>query len=220
MPLEKSLEYEVTPVPLSLFNNKDQKMNKANKAGFSKTSLKKLTQPLDLTSQSCSSLAVDGGWLLYMTKWEQCQTWKETANSHLRYMQNLGRRWKITVVFDGYNSSPKDHDHIRHTKNACCDIQIRPDMKSLTPKAKFLDNTHNKRALIHLLASTFQEHHIAVEQCDNDADTSIVRAALAAATDGSVEVGKTSYSCYFIYINCSFVVNILVYFEIQKNMEY
>ncbi len=34
------------------------------------------------------------------------------------------------------------------------------------------------------------KHQIAVEQCDNDADTSIVRAAMAAATDDSVEVSK------------------------------
>ena len=36
MTVETSLEYELTPVPLSLFSNKAQKMNKANKAGFSK----------------------------------------------------------------------------------------------------------------------------------------------------------------------------------------
>ena len=36
----------------------------------------------------------------------------------------------------------------------------------------------------------FRKRQITVEQCDNDADTSIVRAALDAATDGSVEVSK------------------------------
>ena len=56
MTVETSLEYELTPFPLSLFSNKDQKMNKANKAGFAKTSLKKLTDPLDLTNQPCSTL--------------------------------------------------------------------------------------------------------------------------------------------------------------------
>ncbi|KAI4802962.1 hypothetical protein KUCAC02_006527 [Chaenocephalus aceratus] len=71
MTVETSLAYELTPFPLSLFSNTDQKMNKANKAGFSKTSLKELTDPLDLTNQSCSTLVVDGGWLLYMVKWEQ-----------------------------------------------------------------------------------------------------------------------------------------------------
>jgi len=32
MTVETSLKYELTPAPLSLFSNKDQKMNKANKA--------------------------------------------------------------------------------------------------------------------------------------------------------------------------------------------
>ena len=121
MTVETSLEYELTPFPLSLFSNKDQKMNKPNNAGFSKTSLKKLTQPLDLTDQPCSSLVVDGGWLLYMVKWEQGQTWQEIAD----YVQCLGSRsQKTIVVFDGYSSSPKDHDHIRRTKNSCCNLQI------------------------------------------------------------------------------------------------
>ena len=196
MTVETSLGYELTPFPLSLFSNKDQKMNKANKAGFSKTSLKELTDPLDLTDQACSSLVVDGGWLLYMVKWEQGQTWQEIANSYLSYVLCLGSRsQKITVVFDGYSSSPKDHDHIRRTYNSCCDLHIKPDMIHVTPRAKFMDNTHNKSELIHLLSSTFRKRQITVEQTDNDADTSIVRAALNAATDGSVEVSKILCRC-------------------------
>ena len=69
--VETSLEYELTPFPLSLFSNKDQKMNKVRKASFSNTSLKRLTDPLDLTDQPCSSLVVDGAWLLYMVKWKE-----------------------------------------------------------------------------------------------------------------------------------------------------
>ena len=119
MTIEASLEYELTPLPLSLFSNKDHKMNKANKTIFSNTSLKVLTDPLDLTNQPCSSLVVDGGWLLYMVKWEQGHTWQEIADSYLSYVQYLGRySQKITMVFDGYSSSPKDHDHIRCTKNS------------------------------------------------------------------------------------------------------
>ena len=63
-------------------------------------------------------------------------------------------------------------------------------MIHLTPREKFMDNTHNKSELIHLISSTLQKHQIAVEQCDNDAATSIVRVSMAAATDGSVEVSK------------------------------
>ena len=156
MTVETSLHYELTPFPLSLFSNKDQKMSKANKADFSKTSLKALTDPLDLTNQPCSTLVIDGGWLLYVVTWEQQQTWQEIANSYLNYVHHLGRcSQKIIVVFDGYSKSPKDHDHIQRTKNSCCDLKIRPDMVHWTPRAQFLDNTPNKRQLIHLLSSTF-----------------------------------------------------------------
>lgn len=111
MTLETSLQYELTPFPLSLFSNKNQKMNKANMAGCSKTSLKDLTDPLDLTNQRSSTLVVDGGWLLYMLKWEPGQSWQEIANSYLRYLQCPGRRSQKIMVFDGYSRSPKDHDH-------------------------------------------------------------------------------------------------------------
>ena len=60
-------------------------------------------------------------------------------------------------------------------------------MIHLISRAKFLDNTHNKNEIIHLLSLVFQKHQITVELSDNDADTSIVKAAL---TDAKVEVSK------------------------------
>ena len=118
-------------------------------------------------------------------KWKQGQTWPEIANSYL----HLGTySHKIIVVFDGYSSSPKDHDHIRRTKNSCCDLKIRPNMIHLKTRVNFLENILNKSQLILLLSSTFRKYQIIVVQCDNDADTSIVREALAAATDEFVEV--------------------------------
>ena len=154
MTVETSLQYVLTPFPLSLFSNKDQKMNKANKADFSKTSLKTLTELLDLTNQPCGTLVIDGGWLLYMVKWEQQQTWQEIANRCMNYVHHLGCcSQKIIVVFDGYSRSPKDHDYIRRTKNSCCDLKIRPDMVHWTPRASSWDNIRNKRELIHLLPS-------------------------------------------------------------------
>ena len=113
--------------------------------------------------------------------WEQGHTWQEIAESYLSY---------VTVVSDGYSNSPKDHDYTRRKKNSCCNGQIQPNMMHLTPRAKFLDNTHNKNKIIHLLSSPFQKHLITVELCDNDADTSVVKAALAAAKDDSVEVSE------------------------------
>ena len=75
-------------------------------------------------------------------------------------------------------------------------MQIRPDMIASTTRAKFLDNTHNKSELIQLLSLTFQRCQITVELGDNDADTSIVGAALAAAIDGSVEPQVYRLYCF------------------------
>ena len=105
----------------------------------------------------------------------------EIVDSYVRY---LGRHsQKITVVFDGYSSLPKDHDHIRHIKTSCCNLQIVSDMIHLTTKEKFMDYTHNKSELIYLLSLTFRKYQTTVVQCDNDADTSIVRVVLTDATD-------------------------------------
>ena len=151
-----------------------------------------------------------------MVKWEQGQSWQEIANSYLRYLQGLGcRSQKIIVVFDGYSRSPKDHDHIRRTKKSCCDLQIRPDLIHWTPRAKFLDNTHNKSELIHLLSSTFRKLHITVEQCDNDADTSSVREALDAARDGSVEVSNI---CVHILLSSAMITLKRRVFTLYNNL--
>ena len=50
------------------------------------------------------------------------------------------------------------------------------DSTEYDARVKFLDNTHNKNDIIHLLSSVFQKDQITVELCDNDADTSIVKA--------------------------------------------
>ena len=170
--LESSLQYELTPLPLSLFNAKDHKMNKANKGEFSKICFKALIGPVNFPKESMNVIVIDGGWLLYMVKWKQDQTWEEIANNYLGYVQYLGREsLNVVVVFDGYAMSPKDHDHIRRSKGLCCNVEIKQEVVNSIPKAKFLDNTNNKKGLIQLLSNVFLENDIGVELCDNDADT-------------------------------------------------
>lgn len=159
-------------------------MNKANKAGFSKTSLKELTDPLALTNQTCCSLVIDDGEV--GTRPELAENCRQLPELRRVPRQSLSDHPSLRRL---YSSSPKDLDHIRRTKNSCCDLQIRPDMIHLTPREKSMYNPHNKNELIHLLSSTFRKRQITVEQCDNDVDTSIVRAALVAAKD---DLGKVS----------------------------
>ncbi|XP_065886010.1 uncharacterized protein [Dysidea avara] len=89
-------------------------------------------------------------------------------------------------------------------------------MMHLTPRAKFLDNTHNKSEIIHLLSSAFQKHQITVELYDNDADASIVKAALAAAKDDSVEVWAEDADVLMMLIHHSSYTNHPLFFTTSK----
>ena len=77
------------------------------------------------------------------------------------------------------------HLTIDEQRMQCFGIQIHPDLKSIVPREKFLDNKNNKAQLILLLAETFQRGRISVQLlwwCW------LVSAALNEATESSVEV--------------------------------
>ena len=74
MVIEESLRYELTAVPLSLFETKSHLMNKPNKAAFVKDELKSLTGPCATVDEACTICIIDGGWLLHQVKWQEGQT--------------------------------------------------------------------------------------------------------------------------------------------------
>lgn len=121
---------------------------------------------------------------MHNVRWEANLTWKDIAESYLRFVKSIGnQRLRIAVVFDGYGSSTKDHDHLRRTKNSYRNILIRPDIKNIVPREKFLDNKNNKAQIVQLLDETFSRNGISVQQCPDDADTYIVRKALDEARE-------------------------------------
>ena len=188
MSVPGALEHELTPVPLSLFN-KDQLMRKANKADFAKSKLKSLTIALHFPPESPFHVVADGGWLLYQVKWEEGDTWEDIVNKYVSFILKIVRQADyVTVVFDGYHNSPKDHDHLRRTKHLCGNLTIQPQLINMIPREKFLDNLNNKAQLIELLCPLFEENNINVTRCHDDADTMIVTEALMAATSRPVEV--------------------------------
>ena len=136
---------------MSLFDKK-QKMRKPDKATLAKF-LRAFVEPVE--QPPCLSLVIDGTWLLHNVKWEANLTWRDIVENYLQFVKAMGSQHvRIIVVSDGYINSTKDHEHIRRTKHVCCDIQIRPDIKSIIPREKFLDNKSNKARLIRLLAET------------------------------------------------------------------
>lgn len=157
--IQEALRFELTPTLMSQFA-KNQKLRKPDKATLSRF-LKACVEPVE--KKTCTSLVVDGGWLLHNVKWGANLTWKDVAERYLRFVKSMGihHLW-ITVFFDGYGSSTKDHDHLRQTKNAGCDSKIRLDLKVIIAREKFRDNKNNKTQLILLLAETFTKNGIRV----------------------------------------------------------
>ena len=64
--------------------------------------------------------------------------WQEIADSYLSYVCTVS--WQALLEdYCGvwcYSNLPKDHDHIRSTKNSCCDAQIQPNTDAFDTKGK------------------------------------------------------------------------------------
>ena len=123
--LEESLQYELTAMPMSLFNN-EQMMRKANNAALGQY-LKTVVDCTVTFSNPSSPLIIDGGWLLYqVTSFKGFETYAygDIANEYLKLVPKPEQQ-KVIVVFDGYARSTKDHEHQRRIKAYCSDIVIK-----------------------------------------------------------------------------------------------
>ena len=102
--LESSLGfYELTPIPMSLFLEKDQLMHEGNKALFAKLYLK---DKIDLTDNSqdidADIVVIHGGWLLQQCTWAKGDRWRDIINKYCTRVKYLVRSENNTVVvFDG-----------------------------------------------------------------------------------------------------------------------
>ena len=187
--LEISLGHELTPIPLSLFSEKDQLMHEGNKAAFVQACLKDNVIPKDMKNVEVGCLVVDGGWLIRQSRWAKGENWADIVDGYVQFVQSLGRNARnIVVVFDGYNKSTKDHTHRRRQKLFCHDMNINLENVPYTAKEFFLSNGNNKTELIKFLSDALRNAGIDTLCCIDDADTTIVRSALDQALEGAVVV--------------------------------
>ena len=138
---------------------------------------------------------LDGGWLLHQVKWIEGDTWLEIADRYVTFIINWSLvnnvpATQLSLFLDGYESSTKDHEHLRRTKHLCGSFNIAEDMVHFVAKEKFCDNPKNKAQLVPLIAKCAKARlpEINVMQCRDDADTEIVKGALDASRYGPVEV--------------------------------
>ncbi|XP_031788953.1 uncharacterized protein LOC116417917 isoform X1 [Nasonia vitripennis] len=169
--------YELTPYPLSLFNEKGQ-MRKTQKSKL--YPLFKTSNRL-LALQTSDIYVIDGGWLLHAVVWPHSQKFKEVFKLYLSYIiKHFGRR--VTVVFDGYNNEyigVKSYErYCRREKNVGADIDISEDKMVTMNQTKFLSNISNKLNFVDLLSKYLEENNIHTKISEEDADTVIIRTAI------------------------------------------
>ena len=141
--------------------------------------------PVNTNTQNIDTFVVDGGWLLRQNKWVKGETWLDIIDGYVQLVKHRSKHANNVIVFDGYESSTKDHTHRRRKKHFCHDMKINRENTPYTSKEKFLSNS-NKTELISKLAVLEIANAITV-CCRDDADTAIVR-CLQHSLIGTVEV--------------------------------
>lgn len=157
-------EYELTPEPTSLF--KDGLMRKPNKAQLGK----ELVKDSEILSESSEGTiyVLDGGALLHRVFWNVPATYSNIMEQYCTY---ISRKYgnHVHIVFDGYKSSIKDHEHQRRGKTSA-NIVFKPINQVNCKQSEFLSNSNNKAALIKALAVRLRSKGHVVLECDGDAD--------------------------------------------------
>ena len=123
--------------------------------------------------------------------WKTGSTFDIIAEKFVCYVKSVVAFYKaneVLVVFDGYASSTKDHEHIRWGYSGMPEVEITRQNRLTLTKDKFLTNFKNKDGLIKLLIQVFAEHGIRCEQATTDADTLIVKRAIDLSSKGAVNV--------------------------------
>ena len=172
-------EYELTPTPTSLF--KDDYMRKSNKSILGKA----LTQNSTKFSESfpASKYVIDGGALLHRVYWNVPATYQDIVQQYCSYVtRKYGEA--CSIIFDGYESSTKDQEHERRTKNSFIEIVFQLQNEVHCKQAEFLSNEKNKTRLIENLSTMLRGCGHTVNICTGDADLTIVECALQLAEDG------------------------------------
>ena len=198
--LEISLgQHEMTPIPMALVSEKDQLMYEGDKATFVQKCLKDNVMPVNTNTQKIDTFVLDSGWLLHQNKWVKGETWLDIIDGYVQLVKHQSKHANnVIVVFDGYESSMKDHTHRRRKKHFCHDINR--ENTPYTSKEKFLSNSNNKTELISKLAEALEIANVITVCCRDDADTAIVRECLQHSLLDTVEVRAEDADILMMFI--------------------
>ena len=161
-----------------------------------------------------SRVVVDGGWMLYQVDWKNCTAYGDLADKFVPLIQGLSKGCeKVLDVFDGYQSSTKDHEH-RHRHNlSCADLEVKHDSKIPVDRTRFVSNGRNKEALIQLLMSRLPNslRGVKCEKSNKDAGALQVRLTLS-------ECDKTSDAVVVHENDTDLLMLLLFHGHMHKNL--
>lgn len=148
--LKSYFEHELSPYPLSLFNETGmRKTKKSILYDFIQSS------KIDNFTLGDALYVIDGGFLLHRVMWQLNLTFSQIFQLYLTYItKHFGTN--AVIVFDGYDkssTSTKNVERSRRVKNTSADILFDKDMVLTVAQTSFLSNIRNKSRLIQMLSS-------------------------------------------------------------------
>lgn len=195
------LKYELSPYPLSLFNENGFK--KSVKSDF----YADFTSVSDFSNNENVVNVIDGGFLLHKVVWQKNDTVAEIKKKYVNYVINHYAAGSH-VLFDGYPNaneynrvltptsatlSTKANERSRRKVSVIPNVNDLQDQIqiSFTPTA-FLSNENNKNKLIQILCTELRSVGFTCAQAEEDADYLIIDTAIkiASADKTVVVVGQ------------------------------
>ena len=90
-------------------------------------------------------MIIDGGWLIHRLPWKRNVTFDVILDQHCTYVQKLAHSAQCQVIFDGYSTSIKDHEHTRRSEGKPhCNVLVQLDTVNKYDRDKLFRNTENK----------------------------------------------------------------------------
>ena len=162
-----------------------------------------LAQYLGISKHTCTitdygspaATIIDGGHLLHVVVWPTPLLYRDVINLYVTYISNHYTQDTVILVFDGYGDTQTTkslEQRRRAAIKSSADINVILDAHTTTSQAEFLNNAHNKAALITELTKALLLRGVEVRQASGDADIVIALTALTAAERGGTPAAVVS----------------------------
>ena len=152
------LEYELAPIPTSMFSENGQMRISKSKAVLKK---KLQVEHSCRTSMKADAVFIDGCAALWVMHWPSSGTVLDFASNFLHYITNLMQDSDVYLVFDRY-SKPSIKDQTRLSRAGGLQ-NVKQHVLSLStplpPQKTVLDVTENKVQLIEILSRFLIDNH-------------------------------------------------------------